>query len=128
MLKFFKKNISKEFYKFVLGAIINTLLSNLILFILLHITYVSLATLISDIFYSFNSYFINSRKVFKIRGKFKNFLILIICSWFLKWQIVEFLFFLNIKKYHIVIIIIPIFGIGSYLIQKKLVFKSKNSL
>ena len=126
MHKLFKKLISKEFFKFSLGAVINTILTNLVLLTLLHITFVSLATLITDIFYALNSYFINSQKVFKIKGRFKNYLILIICSWLLKWQIIEALLFLNLKRSIIVIIIIPFFGIGSYIIQKKLVFKSNS--
>ena len=126
---FFRKNIifeivlKKQLIKFILAGIVNTFIASLFLLLLLNITLVSIATLLSDIYYALTSYFINSRNIFKKRGLFIRYLIFIITSWISRWIIIEILLGFDFSKHFSVFIIVPFFAIFSFLIQKNFIFK-----
>ena len=118
-----KKILDKQLVRFIISGLINTFFTSLLLILLLNITLVSIATFVSDVFYNLISYFINSKRVFKKKGHFKKYLILVSSSWILRWSMINLLLDNNISKPFSVIIVIPFLALISFFIQKKFIFK-----
>ena len=118
----------RSFFKFIVSGVITTISRNFLLIFLIEITNIAKATIISGLFATFCSYIINSRFVFKKRGYFVKFVILLISNWTLEWLFLKFLLEkINLEKVYAVFLIIPIFATISFFIQKKFVFiKNKN--
>lgn len=120
---FINKILDKQLIRFIISGSINTFFTSLLLILLLNITLVSIATFVSDVFYNLISYFINSKSVFKKKGHFKKYLILVSSSWILRWSMINLLLDNNISKPFSVIIVIPFLALISFFIQKKFIFK-----
>ena len=118
-----KKILDKQLIRFIIFGSINTFFTSLLLILLLNITLVSIATFVSDVFYNLISYFINSKSVFKKKGNFKKYLLLVSSSWILRWSMIKLLLDNNISKPFSVIIVIPFLALISFFIQKKFIFK-----
>ena len=125
-----KSNIffHKSFFKFIASGFITTISRNILLIFLIDITNIAKAIVISGLFAALSSYFLNSKFVFKKRGYFIKFLILLISNWTLEWLFLKFLLEkINLEKVYAVFLIIPIFATISFFVQKKFVFiKTKN--
>ena len=68
-----KKELSKfifhkSFFKFIVSGIITTISRNFLLIFLIDISNIAKATIISGLFATFISYFLNSRFVFQKKG------------------------------------------------------------
>ena len=115
--------LTRKFYKFIVGGLLNTIISSLLLLLLLDFTNVGLATLITDLFHSFLAYFISSRKIFYKKGRSKKYIIFIIVTWLLEWYLLESLISLDFSKITSIIILAPIMALISYSLQKFYVFR-----
>ena len=127
-MRFLRFIFNNNFFKFLLGGIFNTLTSSLVLILLLEITTIGAATLLSDIYYSFSAYLINSKNIFKKKGYLSRYILFVTLSWLLEWFLLKSLIQMNLGKIVSVLILVPFFALGSYLIQKYIIFKKINSL
>tara|TARA_B100000941_G_C28031181_1_gene315014 strand:- start:57 stop:482 length:426 start_codon:yes stop_codon:yes gene_type:complete len=128
--KYFKKYLVVN-TKFILLAIFNFLSTNIILFALLSIEFLStyLSTFIAILYNAIFGYFSYGKFAFNvknIRNKkyLLKYIILLCCSWVIINSLIYIFSLFNItKNLAMIYIIIPI-SIFSYLIQKYFIFKS----
>lgn len=123
LISLIKLFLKKKFYKFIVGGILNTILSSLFLLLLLEITNVGIATLITDLFHAFLAYFISSRSIFNKKGRSIKYIVFIILAWLLEWYLLESLINLNFSKLISIIILAPFLALISYFLQRFYVFR-----
>ena len=111
-----------------MGGVFNTVTSGLVLILLLEITTVGASTLISDIYYSLSAYIINSKNIFKEKGYLSRYILFVTLSWLLEWFLLKSMIEMNIDKIVAVVLLMPFFALGSYLIQKYIIFKKNKIL
>tara|TARA_Y100001978_G_C23697869_1_gene438734 strand:- start:3055 stop:3465 length:411 start_codon:yes stop_codon:yes gene_type:complete len=115
--------IDESFLKFIASGLIATFIRNFLLITLIDISNIALSTIISGIFATFISYNLNSKFVFKKRGYFIKFLILVLVNWIFEWLFLKLLIAeMNFDKIYAVFLVIPIFAFISFVIQKKFIF------
>lgn len=90
---------------------------------MLNISNVGIATFLADILHAINAYFISSKSIFKKRGSKLKYLLLVIVSWLLEWYAINHLLKLDFGKVFTVVLIMPFFALGSYIIQKFFIFR-----
>lgn len=124
------KNKTKS--KFLFFGILNFLITQIILGLSLLLIPVYLATFISQITNLIIGYYLYSRFVFDFKKKYisKNFILYLsyaILIWLINWLTIYFINInFNINKNLIAILLIPFLVVFSYLVQKNIIFKSRN--
>ncbi len=116
-------NYKKKIYRFVFFGFLNTVLSSLLLLILLKILPISISTFVSQIFHAISSYFFGKNKIFKKYGNPLKFLILVIFSWTLQWQLLKILKDYGLGNLYSILIVIPLIAATSFIVQKVFIFK-----
>ena len=118
--------------KFLFFGVLNFLITQIVLGLSLLILPIYLSTFISQTTNVVIGYYVYSKFVFDFRKKFssKNFILYLsyaILIWIINWLTIYFVNInLNINKNLIAIIDLPFLVIFSYLVQKNIIFKSRN--
>jgi len=118
--------------KFLFFGVLNFLITQIVLGLSLLILPIYLSTFISQTTNVIIGYYLYSKFVFDFRKKYasKNFILYLsyaILIWIINWLTIYFVNInLNINKNLIAILVLPFLVIFSYLVQKNIIFKSRN--
>ena len=130
ILKEFSTRNNGQKRKFIVGGIINVLITNLTLQALLLLNFISIpiSTLISQFINMIFGYLIYSKFIFKVKTKTKKtfivrYSILMLIIWLLNFIAIEVGFHFGISKNLIAFMMIPFLALVSFILQKYWVFK-----